>query len=55
MAIDWEAILRERLAGDPDFRERFAQRPGEAAASLGIPYEEFREIWPAFTEASGPE
>lgn len=55
MAIDWEGILRERLVVDPDFRDWFGRRPGEAAASLDMPYEVFREIWPAFAEREDPD
>ena len=55
METDWAAILREELAVDPEFREWFGRRPGEAAASLGIPYEVFRKIWAEFAEQADPD
>jgi hypothetical protein len=45
---DWAVLLRARLSADATFRELFERRPGEAAASIGIPYDVFREIWPDF-------
>jgi hypothetical protein len=55
MDTDWGAILRERLAADAEFREWFGRRPGEAAASLGMPYEVFKGLWPAFAHDDDPD
>lgn len=55
METDWAAILRDRLAADPEFREWFGRRPGEAAASMGIPFEAFQSLWPEFAEHDDPD
>lgn len=51
MSTDWGDVLRRRLADDGDFREEFRCQPGRAVASLGVPYDRFRELWPEFAEA----
>jgi hypothetical protein len=40
----WIAELTERLASDAAFRTLFAQQPGRAANSIGIPYSDFRAL-----------
>ena len=43
----WLGTLTEKLATDDDFRRMFAETPGKAANSIGVPYDDFQTLMAA--------